>query len=486
MNQNREVWKNAITILVDFAMVVFGAGLVYLIRYKRIGTNLNFDGEKVIFGKDYLLYSLLFALITVIVFSILRIYSLRDRFSWWNLSLRFFFGIGVTTSMLITFLYFNQYNTSIFQAGVPIGRFIIGAGFFVIFYCICFGRVLIYAAEFVLHLMGHLKENVAVIGGNETPELKEEIIRSLESSSQIGEIYKFNKLSEMQLELIEKIIKTHGLSQIILLDKNTFDEIELKLVSMCEKYKLRFLFKPSIADIYNIYSTNESRIENELFLELKYSKLDGWWVVLKRLFDILFALSFILLFSWVYIIIAIALLIQNESDVFYLSERVGPDGKVFKMWKFARMKREFSTSEKNEAALKLEAELIAKSNMKAGDGPLYKIKDDPRNTKVGAFLEKTSLDELPQFFNVLIGNMSVVGPRPHQPREVAKYRPNDYKVLNIKPGVSGMAQINGRSDLTFDQEVELDTYYVENWSFLLDLYVIVQTPLVIIFRRHKS
>ncbi|NJL97059.1 sugar transferase [Candidatus Gracilibacteria bacterium] len=117
---------------------------------------------------------------------------------------------------------------------------------------------------------------------------------------------------------------------------------------------------------------------------------------------------------------------------------------------------------------------------------MYKLADDPRMTRVGKFLEKTSLDELPQFFNVMKGDMSIVGPRPHQPREVKKYRDEHFKVLNIKPGITGMAQVNGRSDLTFEKEVFYDKYYVEHWSFWLDLWIIVKTPFVILFKRQKS
>jgi lipopolysaccharide/colanic/teichoic acid biosynthesis glycosyltransferase len=105
---------------------------------------------------------------------------------------------------------------------------------------------------------------------------------------------------------------------------------------------------------------------------------------------------------------------------------------------------------------------------------------------VGKFIEKYSLDELPQFINVLLGNMSVVGPRPHQPREVAKYANHHFKVLNIKPGITGLAQINGRSDLSFEDEVSYDTFYVEHWSFWLDLWIVCCTPFVILFKSHKA
>jgi lipopolysaccharide/colanic/teichoic acid biosynthesis glycosyltransferase len=109
------------------------------------------------------------------------------------------------------------------------------------------------------------------------------------------------------------------------------------------------------------------------------------------------------------------------------------------------------------------------------DGPLVKIKDDPRVTKVGRFIRKYSIDELPQLWNVLIGNMSLVGPRPHLPEEVAHYKGSHKFVLTIKPGMTGLPQISGRSDLDFENEVKLDRYYIENWSLWLDTKLIFKT-----------
>lgn len=118
--------------------------------------------------------------------------------------------------------------------------------------------------------------------------------------------------------------------------------------------------------------------------------------------------------------------------------------------------------------------------------PVYKISGDPRLTGVGKFIRRWSIDELPQFFNVLYGDMSLVGPRPHQPREVEKYERHHKKVLTVKPGLTGLAQISGRSDLSFEDEVKLDSYYIENWSLKLDLSILLRTPLAIIRGRRAE
>jgi len=123
-----------------------------------------------------------------------------------------------------------------------------------------------------------------------------------------------------------------------------------------------------------------------------------------------------------------------------------------------------------------------KNNLRKGT-PMVKIKNDPRVTAVGKFIRRFSIDELAEFFLVFIGKMSLVGPRPHLPEEVAKYKKHHKRVLKIKPGISGLAQISGRSDLDFEEEVRLDTYYIENWSPRLDLWILLKTPMAVLKKR---
>lgn len=119
-------------------------------------------------------------------------------------------------------------------------------------------------------------------------------------------------------------------------------------------------------------------------------------------------------------------------------------------------------------------------------GPLFKMKNDPRITRIGKVLRKTSLDELPQLFSVVKGDMSLVGPRAHLPEEVAQYKKGQKFVLSIKPGITGMAQVSGRSDIEFDEEARLDTLYIEDWSLLLDLVIIFKTIFVVLKPSHSE
>ena len=182
---------------------------------------------------------------------------------------------------------------------------------------------------------------------------------------------------------------------------------------------------------------------------------------------------------------ALIILFETGRPIIYKNERVGLRGKKFFTFKFRSMYQKDSTGvqfgESGMKAEEKEKELIKTSSIK--QGPIYKIKNDPRVTPFGKFIRRWSIDEFPQFFNVLLGEMSIVGPRPHQPREVEKYEQSHRKVFTLKPGITGLAQISGRSNLSFEEEIKLDIFYIEKWSLLLDFIIFIKTPFVVLRRR---
>ena len=196
--------------------------------------------------------------------------------------------------------------------------------------------------------------------------------------------------------------------------------------------------------------------------EYKPSSLDGWGRVFKRIFDILFSIFILVLFSWLFVLVALFILIKDGRPIIYKSKRVGRWWKEFDMFKFRTMVRD---------ADKIKIDL---ENQNEREGPLFKIKDDPRVLWWWKFLRKTSLDEIPQFWDILLGKMSVVWPRPHLQSEVENYTRWQKRVLSVKPGITGYAQIFGR-DLPFDKEARLDLYWIQNWSVWMDLFVIIGT-----------
>jgi len=185
--------------------------------------------------------------------------------------------------------------------------------------------------------------------------------------------------------------------------------------------------------------------------------------VLKRVLDVLFSGTLLLLLLPFLIVLAIAIKLESKGPVFYSSERIGKKGRIFRCYKFRTMVRDAETRR---------AEFM---HMNERDGVLFKISNDPRITRLGRFLRKYSLDELPQFINVLRGDMSVVGPRPPIASEVMEYKLNHLRRLDVTPGITGLWQVQGRQDPSFDSYVSLDVTYIENWSIFLDLKILIRT-----------
>ncbi|MDX1613432.1 MAG: sugar transferase [Candidatus Promineifilaceae bacterium] len=192
---------------------------------------------------------------------------------------------------------------------------------------------------------------------------------------------------------------------------------------------------------------------------------------LKRLMDLTVVLLLAVPAGLVTIITAVAVRLESSGPAFFVQERVGYRGKTFKMAKFRSMV---------VGADEQKAELMAYNE---ASGPIFKIRNDPRVTRVGRFIRRFSLDELPQLYNVLKGEMSLVGPRPPLAEEVEQYQPWHRQRLEVKGGITGLWQVSGRSDLTFDEQCLLDIYYIENWSLALDLRILLQTIPYILFGR---
>ncbi|MGO4681149.1 sugar transferase [Microbacterium sp. 2MCAF23] len=211
-----------------------------------------------------------------------------------------------------------------------------------------------------------------------------------------------------------------------------------------------------------------SRVEGLPLIRVRIPHYDGPDRMLKRIVDV--SVASLALIPIALLAPAIALLVKLDSPgpVFFFQERVGRDGRTFRMVKF----RSMSTD--------AESRLADLSVQNEGSGLLFKMKADPRVTRVGRVLRKLSLDELPQFWNVLIGDMSVVGPRPPLPREVIGYEKDVFRRLYVKPGITGLWQVSGRSDLSWEESVRLDLRYVENWSVADDLHIMWRTAKVMI------
>lgn len=192
--------------------------------------------------------------------------------------------------------------------------------------------------------------------------------------------------------------------------------------------------------------------------------------LIKRLFDFCFSLFLIILLAPIYLSIAVLIKLDSAGPIFFRQKRIGLHGKEFLIWKFRTMVPD---------AEKLQASLEAKNGRK--DDGFFKMKDDPRITKLGKFLRSNSLDELPQLFNVLVGEMSLIGPRPLPMHDVEKFKTKHFIRQEVLPGITGLWQVSGRSNIeNFDDVIKLDMTYIENWSILLDFRILLQTFRVVL------
>ena len=192
-------------------------------------------------------------------------------------------------------------------------------------------------------------------------------------------------------------------------------------------------------------------------------KAEGWSSRVKRALDVVFSLGLLLIGSPILAVVAAAILLESRGPVLYRQPRVGRNGQPFTLLKFRSMivgaeSRHASMRDKNEV-----------------EGPIFKMRRDPRTTRVGRVIRRLSLDELPQLWNVMRGDMSLVGPRPPMPSEVVEYQEWHRRRLDVAPGMTGLWQVSGRSKLTFDEMVMLDLFYAENWSLFLDLKILLRT-----------
>jgi exopolysaccharide biosynthesis polyprenyl glycosylphosphotransferase len=309
---------------------------------------------------------------------------------------------------------------------------------------------------------------VAELTGN--PELGYRIVR------------RYPRWNEEASRQASALCEREPIDEIFVTDPETNKNEMTSVIEFAEDRHLTFRYAAdTLAAHASLLSTTIAGIP---VIEVERTRLEGWGRVYKRVFDIVSSLILILLTSPIMLAAAIAVILDSRGPIIFKNERVGLEGAKFKVYKFRSMRAEHSVGDQfgdQHAALELEKKLIEERGIK--EGPVYKIKDDPRVTRAGSYLRRFSIDELPQLFNVLVGDMSLVGPRPHQPREVEKYERHHRRVLMIRPGITGLAQVSGRSDLSFDDEVRLDTFYIENWTPLMDLAILLKTPLTVFSRK---
>jgi len=274
-------------------------------------------------------------------------------------------------------------------------------------------------------------------------------------------------LGGLAVEDVVGAVRRSGADTVAVLSSSELDSVTLRQIAWgLEKTGTDLCVAPALLDVAGPRTTIRP-IAGLTLLHVDHPQLSGPRQVLKDLFDRSAAAAALVLLSPLMVALGAAIKLSDPGPALFTQTRVGKDGRTFKIYKFRTMVVD---------AEKLLAELREKND---NDGAKFKMRRDPRVTAVGAQLRKWSLDELPQLFNIVLGEMSLVGPRPALPDETARYAAHVHRRLAVRPGLTGLWQVSGRSDLTWEESVRLDLRYVENWSFALDLQILWKTFSVI-------
>jgi len=455
----------------DYLALLLAALAAYSLRFGPFAELL--ETTVTISPSSYLANALFFSAVFVMVFALAGLYSPRVRRRMMAETPRLILASSTGIALVIVAIFFRrEYFAS---------RFIIIAAWgFAILFVFAF-RLFLRTIRYALSRSGIGLTRLALVGQSAAgAAIETTYLSQFRWTSKV--VAHFPRWEEKTRDELAAMRERKLIDGIVIADPSFPRDKILAIKTFVDNNHMVFRY---VADLLG---TEHASVETMMVggvptVEVRRTPLEGWGAIAKRCFDLLASSILIIILSPVMLALAVAIKLSSKGPVIYRNERVGEHGKLFDTFKFRSMYTELSVGPGygGEKALEMEKKLIAEKSIK--QGPLYKIKDDPRVTSVGRFIRASSLDELPQLFNVFIGNMSLVGPRPHQLREVEKYESHERRVLAVKPGITGLAQISGRSDIPFADEVRLDNFYIEHWSLLTDLIILVKTPFVVLRRK---
>ncbi len=446
-----ELIFNSILVPVDYLFVVLAILLAYQLRFFEPIIE-SYPLLYQLKGGQYLQMTLVVGFFVVLIYALEGLYSMKVTRSLFK---EFFKIFGATSGALMIFIFIAFIDRYLFSS-----RFILISSWFLIVVFVSLERFMMRILQRKLALKRGIGiHRVLLIGNNDICQKMEDFFLKNKKLPYrvVGKVQELdmNKIASMKNKF-DEVVQCDP--------KMPFSQINL-LAKYCEISRIDFKYVP------NLFAARATNIEIRSLagfpvVEIKRTPLDGWGRVLKRGTDFIFSLILIILLSPIFLIVGILIKIDSPGSIFVGLKRVS-QGKAFRMYKFRSMVKNAHSQKKK---------LMEENERK--DGPLFKIANDPRVTHFGKFLRRTRLDEFAQLVNVLLGNMSLVGPRPHEPEEIKNYKFHHRKVLTVKSGITGMAQVSGSSSLGFEEEVGLDTYYIENWSFSLDIIILFKTVLV--------
>jgi exopolysaccharide biosynthesis polyprenyl glycosylphosphotransferase len=444
---------------VDAAMMVFAFVASY---YLRLSLD-SVPGFNNIGVDDYLKYTLFLIPIWILLFAANGLYSIKNTTGF----LFELYRIAVATSTVILFFVMIIFFTKTFF----FSRLILGFIWVISIIALMVGRLTVRLIRKSLLKTGLGVRNVLLIGNNiASKEVNREISRTYSGFKVIGVLGQ-EEHTETGLKVIgdidnlPMIIKKYSIDEVILTESKISEAKMVSIIESCYDLKAGFKYIP---DVFALMSANfrPGLIGSMPVMELKSIPLDGWGRIIKRILDIIFGTIAFIIVSPLFLIIALAIKLSTKGPILYSHQRVGRDDKVFNFFKFRSM-------------------YIDKCDFKGGVYWTTKEDENTRITPVGKFLRKTNLDELPQLWNIIKGDMSFVGPRPELPKLVEKFEkeiPEYFRRHKVKSGLTGWAQVNGfKGDTSIKERVRYDIYYIENWSLWFDFKIIIKTIWLVIY-----
>ncbi|MBI4122534.1 MAG: sugar transferase [Parcubacteria group bacterium] len=447
---------------VDFIMLLGAGVFVYFLRYETFLT----DVRPVVFElplPEFMRLVVLVALLWLPIFALAGMYAARrprrlvDEFT------KVILGCSTGFIAVVFFIFFRH---ELFGS-----RFIVLFGWLAAILFVFVGRLVIRSVQRALYRRGTGVLRVVVLGRDVTAERLVAAIKQ-DPKSGLRVVRHLRNIDDASLGLLSNIAKSGGADGVMQADIGVGRRELARLLEFCHEHHLEFSYASDTLDA-------ESRtvavhdVAGVPLVHIRPTPLDGWGRIAKRIMDVAFSAVVLIVGIPLAAIVGVAIKLDSTGPVLVKLTRVGEGGRRFALYKFRSM---VSGAHAQKRAL-------AAHNERTG-GPLFKMANDPRITRVGRFLRRYSLDELPNFVNVLLGAMSLVGPRPHEPEEVGQYAHPHRRLLNIKPGVTGLAQISGRSDLDFKEEARLDLFYIEHWSLGMDISILLRTPWAVLSGRN--
>lgn len=459
MKKNRlELIFCALQIPLDSLMIFLAFLLAYFIRVK--GDILPVASIMPL--SEYLKWILVLIPIWLLVFVVNKLYSFQKR-QFIDEFVSIFMAVSTGLMVVFAILFFGRI--------LFFSRLIVLFAWALSLILVTLGRLVINLVQKFLYLKGIGTKEILIIG---TGSIARQLISAFEDRflgiKVIGVIngHRGQRLFAQKpilgkISQISRVVSRYKPHEIIQADPKLSNQEMYQLLEFCYEKRIAFKFAPSLFEL-RTKNIVINRWGNVPVIELKRTPLDGWGRIIKRIVDLTGSIIGLIILLPFFAIIAILIKLDSPGPVFFRQKRVGLD-RNFIFLKFRTMK---ATAAREHRGL-----------MKKY-GVMFKLKNDPRITKIGKWLRRTSIDELPQLWNVLKGEMSLIGPRPPMPEEVKKYSKWQRKRLGVKPGITGLWQVSGRSDLAFDDWVKLDIHYIENWSLKLDFQILLRTFLIVL------